>query len=67
MNRFQEACLGIDCRNVCRPGFRVERRPLLEFANLSEGISVAAGREWISRSDAPLDQIAGQVGAKAGG
>lgn len=67
MNRFEEAGLEIDRRNVRRLGFRVELRPLLDFANLSEGISVAAGREWTSLSDAALEQIVAQIGAKAGG
>lgn len=67
MNRVQEASLGIDCGHVRRPGFRFERGFLLEICNLIEGISTTAGRGWMSLSDRQLEQIAAQIGAKAGG
>jgi hypothetical protein len=67
MNRVQEASLGIDRRHVRRPGFRFGRGFLLEIGNLIEGISMKAGREWMSLSGGQLEQITAQIGAKAGG
>lgn len=67
MNRVREAGHGIDCREVRRQGFRVGSGFPLVIGNLIEGISMTAGRERMSLSDRQLEQIAAQIGAKAGG